>query len=86
MKTSEKVNRWLQLNTSEEEVLAKQNIVYDKVLKKYKANKSREAHLYGDKLREVMRTKIMPSQEFTLLSSGFTHQVKIINSIECTAL
>ncbi|MEH6451556.1 MAG: hypothetical protein V7782_00810 [Psychromonas sp.] len=82
--TNEKVNRWLQLDNDEQENLANKNSTYNKLYNDVLTNKRREKHPDGDKLRELMKTKIMPTSEFKKLLSDFTSSVERINNIVCT--
>ena len=86
LKTDQKVNRWVQLDTFEENELAKKNIAYDRISKASKVNRNREPHIYGDNLRDVMRTQVMPSKSYKLLYSSFSGQIDVINSIKCSAI
>ena len=86
LKSDQKVNRWLQLEGSDDNELAKQSVAYNQVLEKSKANKNRKPHKNGDKLREIVRTKIVPSKDFKVLYSNFSDKVRAINNTVCSAI
>lgn len=83
---SKAVSRWLDLDNTKEDKLAKQSSTYRKLLNKKNAIKIRNPHPDGDKLRRVMRNNIITSQEYNNLLSDFRSKVKEINNIKCTAI
>ena len=86
LNTTEAVNRWLELDRTKENNLAKQSSTYSKLLNNKNAIKNRNPHPDGDKLRGVMRNNIMASQEYNKLLSNFRSKVKEVNNINCTAI
>jgi hypothetical protein len=86
LNSGQTVNRWLQLEASDDNELAKQSAAYNQLLEDYSANQNREPHKNGDKLREIMRTQIVPSKDFKLLYSNFSDKVRAINNTVCSAI
>lgn len=86
LESAKAVNQWLKLEESDDNELAKQSAAYNQVLEKYKANKNRAPHKNGDKLREIMRTEIVPSKDFKVLYSNFSDKVRVINNTVCSAI
>lgn len=86
LKSDQTVNRWLQLEASDDIELAKQSPVYSQLLEDYRVNQNREPHKNGDKLREIMRTEIVPSKDFKMLYSNFSDKVLAINNTVCSVI
>lgn len=83
LKLDKTVNRWLQLEGFDDHELAKQSAAYKQIIEKIKANKKRKPHKNGAKLREIMRTKIVPSNDFKVLYSNYSDKVRAINNTKC---
>jgi len=86
VESAKPINRWLRLEESDDNELAKHSAAYHQLLKKYKANKNREPHKNGDKLRAIMRTEIVPSKDFKVLYAKFSDKVRAINNTVCSAI
>lgn len=86
LKTDQKVKFWLQLEASDENKLVEDNNAYNQIFTKNKINASRKPHKHNNKLRELIRTQIVPSKDFKALYSNFTAQIKAINNIMCAVL
>tara|TARA_B100000809_G_scaffold259946_1_gene305941 strand:+ start:1243 stop:1752 length:510 start_codon:yes stop_codon:yes gene_type:complete len=86
VKVNEKVNMWLQLDNYDQENLANKNTTYKQLYNNVLANKHREKHPDGDRIRKLMKTQIMPTNEFKTLLSNFKSSVSKINSIVCAAI
>ncbi|TYK64145.1 hypothetical protein [Colwellia echini] len=84
--TNEKVNMWFQLDNYVQENQANKYTTYNKLYSNVLANKHREDHPDGDRLRELMKTQIMPTNEFKILLANFMNSVDKINSIVCPAI
>lgn len=86
LESSKPVSRWLKLDESVENEIANKSAEYNQILEKYNASKSRDPHKNGDKLREIMRSEIVPSKGFKVLYSNFSDKVRVINSTVCSAI
>jgi len=84
--TNEKVNMWLQLDNYVQENLANKYATYNKLYSNVLANKHREKHPDGDRIRKIMKTQIIPTNEFKMLLANFMNSIDKINSIVCPAI
>ena len=83
--SKKKLNQWLSLSRDEEQALAKKSEQFGGLHNIEHASQKRAPHPGGDKLRLIMRAKIMTLPEFQRLLTNFNSKIKEANNRKCDA-
>jgi len=79
------LRKWLSLSSEAELSLANKSLRYKELLKSVKSSGTRAPHPDGDKLRRVVRSKIMGLPKFQLLLKNFNIEVEKVNHLQCVS-
>ncbi|WP_341217414.1 hypothetical protein [Neptunomonas phycophila] len=83
IQTEKLLNQWLVLNPSIKNELSLQYPKFKIIDDKVELYNSLGDHKDGDNAREVFRSEIAPSQEFSRLLSRFNSNVSVLNDTSC---
>ncbi|WP_075172910.1 hypothetical protein [Neptunomonas phycophila] len=83
IQTEKPLNQWLVLNPSIKNELSLQYPKFKIIDDKVELYNSLGDHKDGDNAREVFRSEIAPSQEFSRLLSRFNSNVSVLNDTSC---
>jgi len=77
------MNIWLDLTEDDRTLIASHSEGFKELERKIEKFRSRPPHPDGDGLREMMRNKIVMSEEFIRLTKELQHRMNKINAVTC---
>lgn len=77
------INQWVDLSPEVKEDLSLKYPEFKNALEKVNSFKAMPSHKDGEKLREILRTEIVPSHEFTGRLETFNSNVETLNDGSC---